>query len=141
MGKLIDKYKSEDPNFAFELNELKQRFKSENQIEAVSSKNDEINQFKNSIKELRSQLEKLKIEKQEAVQKAISTASLEIQELKSLISSLRDELDNLQFAKKEAVQKAIQGSVGEIAQLKESTQNLRIELEKVIKNYEKKLIK
>ena len=159
LGKFIEKYKSEDPNFKFELNQLIQKIKLENNKEtqnlfatinslrkqldesiyqkkfavqeAISSKNDELNQFKESINELRSQLEKLKFEKREALQQQVQSYANEIKELKLSCSVLRKELENLKFEKKKAVQEALRDSAIEIKELKDSSSALRNELEKL----------
>ena len=84
------------------------------------------------------ELENLKFDKQESVQKAILDSSQEIKELKLSISDLRNELESLKFEKKEAVQNAVLNSNNEIQQLKLSSQKLIEEIEKTIQNYENK---
>ena len=60
MGKFIEKYKLENPNFSFELNELIQKVKSEN--------NQETNDLFSTINSLRQQLDQSMYEKNRAVQ-------------------------------------------------------------------------
>ena len=55
MGKFIEKYKLEDPNFSFELNELIQKIKSEN--------SEETKDLFSTINSLREQLDQLMFEK------------------------------------------------------------------------------
>ena len=92
MGKLIEKYKSENPGFSFELNELVQQIKSEN--------NQENKDLFSTINSLREQLDQSIFEKNTAVQKAISDKNSEINDLKSSISELRNQLEKLKFEKK-----------------------------------------
>ena len=89
MGKLIEKYKSENPNFSFELNELVQQIKSEN--------NEENKDLFSTINSLREQLDQSIFEKNTAVQQAISDKNSEINDLKSSISELRNQLDKVKF--------------------------------------------
>ena len=83
-----------------------------------SLKNDEINQLKSSVKELRNQMEKLRFEKREAIQNQIQASANEIKQLKLSCSALREELENLKFEKQEAIQNAIKKSSLEINELK-----------------------
>ena len=107
----------------------------------ISNKSDEINQLKQTISELRIQLERIKFEKKEAVQQTKLNSSQEIKDLKLSVSQLRKELENLKFEKQQEVQQTKLSSTDEINQLKSSAQTLRDELEKVIFNYEKQIKK
>ena len=78
MGKLIDKYKSENPGFSFELNELVLQIKSEN--------NEKKGSF-STINSLREQLDQSILEKNTAVQKAISDKNSEINDPNHLFPS------------------------------------------------------
>ena len=97
------------------------------------TKNDEINQLKSTVTELRNQLDKAQYERKVAIQEQIQSSADEINQLKRSCQVLRDELETLKFEKKEAVQKTILNSSDEINHLKESTQKLRDELETIIK--------
>ena len=78
MGKFIEKYKLENPNFSFELNELIQKIKYEN--------NQETQYLFSTINSLREKLDQSIFEKNNAVQKAISLKNDEINQLKSSVS-------------------------------------------------------
>ena len=106
MGKFIDKYKLENPNFGFELNELIQKVKSEN--------SEETKDLFSTINSLRDQLDQSIYEKNKAVQEAISLKNDELNQLKDSVCQLRNQLERLKFEKREAIQKQIQSSANEI---------------------------
>ena len=102
MGKFIEKYKLENPSFSFELNELIQKIKSEN--------NQETEDLFSTINSLREKLDQSVFEKNTAVQKAISLKNDEINQLKSSVKELRNQMEKLRFEKREAIQIQIQAS-------------------------------
>ena len=55
----------------------------------------EVKELKSSIGDLRNELESLKFEKKEAVQKIVYDSSDEIKQLKNVSQNLRDELEKI----------------------------------------------
>ena len=120
-GDLIDKHMAEDENFAFQIGELIQKIRLEN--------NQEQQNLYATINSLRIQLDTAIHEKTKAIQEAVVSKNLEIQTLKASIVELRRQLEIVQYEKKEAIQKALLESANEIDNLKETTRKLREDLQ------------
>lgn len=88
---------------------------------------------------LREKIQKLQIEKEEAVQKTSARANDEISQLKSTITALRNELEKKQIEKEESIQQIRSPLSNEIIQLKETISALRDTMTGNMINFEKKL--
>jgi phosphoribosyl 1,2-cyclic phosphodiesterase len=75
-------------------------------------------------------LQRMQIEKEEAVQKALSATNDEIKQLKTTVTKLREELEKESMEKNSIVQRAVAGANMEIDQLKETVVALRASMEK-----------
>ena len=89
----------------------------------------EIRHLKNTIAALREELEGMRYEIQESVQRAVADAADEATQLQETAMALREELDNLNFEKDKAVQEATANSHDEIQQLMKTAAALREELD------------
>ena len=73
--------------------------------------------------------QRIKNEKQDAIQNALSKSSSEVNELQHSVSRLREELDRCDIIKKEEVQKAVASHQREITHFKRMVSALRDELD------------
>ena len=91
--------------------------------------NDEIQQLKKTASALRDELDNLKFEKDESVQKVVADSSDEIGQLKTTAGKLREELDSIKFEYEDKIQELERASRDEIKQLQDTIAALRQELE------------
>ena len=87
MGKFSEKYKSENADFKFELNQLIQKVRSE--------KDEETQDLFSTINSLREKLDQSLFDKNTAVQEAILNKNNEMNQLKSAVKELRDQLEQV----------------------------------------------
>ena len=89
-----------------------------------------LNSLRETVSNLRTELENIQNEQEVKVQTALSSSQIEINHLRSSLSSLREKLDREQSRTDQKIQKITATSLLEVKDFKKTIEDLRGELEK-----------